>query len=69
MNFKAKKGKNKYNMFEWWIKKSQHLKIYFTAIKTKILTEYGQKVEFFIRLLDCVEFWTILYDIISHLKR
>ena len=26
MNFKAKKGKNKYNMFEWQIKKSQHLK-------------------------------------------
>ena len=26
MNFKAKKGKNKYNMFEWWIKKSLHLK-------------------------------------------
>ena len=26
MNFKAKKGKNKYNMFEWLIEKSQHLK-------------------------------------------
>ena len=26
MNFKAKKGKNKYNMFKRWIKKSQHLK-------------------------------------------
>ena len=26
MNVKAKKGKNKYYMFEWWIKKLQHLK-------------------------------------------
>lgn len=26
MNFKAKKGENKYNMFEWKIKKLQHLK-------------------------------------------
>ena len=26
MNFKAKKGKNKYNMLEWWIKKSLHLR-------------------------------------------
>ena len=26
MNFKAKKGKNKYNIFERWIKKSKHLK-------------------------------------------
>ena len=26
MNFKAKRGKNKYNMFKRWIKKSQHLK-------------------------------------------
>ena len=23
---KRQKKKNKYNMFEWWIKKSQHLK-------------------------------------------
>ena len=49
MNFKAKKGKNKYNMFEWWIKKSQHLKkSIFTEILTKTLTRYGQKVDFFI---------------------
>ena len=26
MNFKDKKGKNKYNILEWWIKKSQYLK-------------------------------------------
>ena len=26
MNFKAKKSKNKYNIFEWKIKRSQHLK-------------------------------------------
>ena len=39
MNFKAKKAKNKYNMFEWWIKKSQHLKKpIFTEILTKTLT-------------------------------
>ena len=38
MIFKAKKGKNKYNMFEWSIKKSPHLKIHFTVIKTKTLT-------------------------------
>lgn len=25
MKFKAKKVKNKYNMIEWWIKKSQYL--------------------------------------------
>ena len=59
MNFKAKKGKNKYNMFEWWIKKSQLWKIHFTAIKTKTLTGYGQKVDFFIRPLDHVEFYTV----------
>ena len=60
MNFKAKKAKNKYNMFEWWIKKSQHLKNpFFTEILTKSLIRYGQKVDFLIWPLDRVEFWTV----------
>ena len=33
MNFKAKKGKNKYNMIGWLIKKSQHLKKSFYSDK------------------------------------
>ena len=49
MNFKAKKGKNKYNMFGWLIEKSQHLKkTHFTENMTKTLTRYGKKVDFLI---------------------
>jgi len=31
----------------------------FAAIRTKTLTKYGQKVDFFIRPLDCIKFWII----------
>ena len=55
-SFKAKNGKNKYNKIGWQIKRSQYLKIHFTAIKNKTLIGYGQKVDFFIRPLDCVNF-------------
>ena len=58
INFKVKKGKNKYNMMGWRIKRSQVLKIIFVAIKAKTLARYGQKVDFLIRPLDHVEFWT-----------
>ena len=44
MNFKAKNGE----------------KSIFAAIRTKPLTRYGQKVDFFIRPMDCIKFWTIL---------
>ena len=50
------KGKNKYNTIGWQIKRSQYLKIHFTAIKITILIEYGQKVDFLIRPLDRVNF-------------
>ena len=46
MNFKAKKGKNKYNKNERWIKRSQYLKTIFLAIKTKIQTGYDQRLTF-----------------------
>ena len=49
MSFKAKKGKNKYNMMGWRIKRSQVLKIIFVAIKAKTLARYGQKVDFLIQ--------------------
>ena len=68
MNFKSKRDKNKYNMFEWWIKSHNNLKIQFTAIKTKTLTGYGQNVDFFIWPLDHVEFWIVLYGIVFPLK-
>ena len=44
--FQRQKGSNKYNTIGWQIKRSQYLKIHFTAIKTKTLIEYGQKVDF-----------------------
>ena len=47
-------------MIGWWIKRSQYLKTIFATIKTKTLTRYGQKVDFLIRSLDHIEFWTIL---------
>ena len=37
INFKVKKGKNKYNMMGWRIKRLQFLKIIFVAIKAKTL--------------------------------
>ena len=43
-------------MIRWWIKGSQHLKTLITAIEAKTLNGYGQKVDFFIQLLDRVEF-------------
>ena len=46
-------------MMGWRIKRSQFFKIIFVAIKAKTLAEYGQKVDFLIRPLDHVEFWTI----------
>ena len=46
-------------MIGWWIRGSQHLKTLFTAIEAKTLNGCGQKVDFFIQLLDRVEFWTI----------
>ena len=55
-SFKAKKGKNKYNTNGWQIKRSQYLKIHFTAIKTKTLIGYSKKVDFFIRQLDHMNF-------------
>ena len=46
MNFKAKKGKSKYNVLERWIKKSQHLKNPFYRYMTKTLIEYDRKLNF-----------------------
>ena len=58
-SFKAKKGKNKYNMIEFWIKGLQYLKTLLIAIETKTLIENGHKVDFLIQSSDQVEFWTI----------
>ena len=64
--FQSQKGKkNKYNMFEWWIKRSQHLTTNFTKNLAKTLIGYDKKVDFFIQLLDHIEFWIILYNIFS----
>ena len=46
-------------MIGWWIKGSQHLKTLFTTIEAKTLNGYGQNVDFFIQLLDQVQFWTV----------
>ena len=52
----SQKGKNKYNMFEWLIKKLPFEKNDFTENLAKTLIGYGKKVNFLIRLLDRIEF-------------
>ena len=53
---KPKMVKHKYNTIGWRIKRSQYLKIHFTAIKTKTLIGYSKKVDFLIRSLDRMNF-------------
>ena len=53
---KPKMVKYKYNTIGWRIKRSQYLKIHFTAIKNKTLTRRGQKVDFLIQPLDRMNF-------------
>ena len=48
MNFKAKKVKINTTHLNNESKSHNDWKIHFTTIKTKTLTKYGQKVDFFI---------------------
>ena len=51
--FQSQKGKNKYNMFEWLIKKLPFEKNDFTENLAKTLIGYGKKVDI---LIGRVEF-------------
>ena len=66
INFKVKKGKNKYNMMGWRIKRLQFLKIIFVAIKAKTLVGPCWILD---RLVgDNFPFETIVYGLKSELK-